>query len=114
MKILQIVILILSILLILSTGFNIYAEFYELGWVRYISWVSVASNLASSMELLIGVFRNLRKNYYKNSLVFLYIGDFLSLVVFIIYIIYHILNYAKIINIVSFNSDCSYFHEAIR
>ena len=100
MNSLQIAILVLAILLILSTGFNIYAELPFSGWGIIISYVGNGINVVTSITLLIGVFRNLGKSFYKIPLIFLYVGDIISLFVFIVFIVIYILNYPKIINMV--------------
>ena len=96
----QIAILVLSIVLLVGQILNIIVDISFTGWAIFISWFCTGLNIGTSITLLVAAVRNNGYLYYRNSLIFLYISDILSLVVFIIFIIHGLLNWAKIVNII--------------
>ena len=100
MKALEIANLVLAILLIGATGYNIYVDVNFYGWVIYLSWVSSILNLMISIWILIIVIRKLSKQYYIIPFRLLCSSDFFSVFVFVMFMIYSLVNYAKIISIV--------------
>ena len=93
----QIGILILSIVQILATGFSIYVNCYFIGFAVYISWLSDLLSLAASVMFIIAIFRNLGKRFHFIALIFLYVCEGLSLLVFILFRINYYINYSKIV-----------------
>lgn len=96
----QTTILIFAILLLIGQILNIIVDIGFYGWAIVISWLTTGLNIGTSITLLVSAVRNSPYPFFRNSLIFLYISDFLSLFVFIIFIINHLINWAKIVNII--------------
>ncbi len=103
MNILQILLLVLSLLLIVGTGFNFYLVISNM-WASFWTSFEMSINLVTSIGIIIGVIRNLGKSYYECPLISLYLTDILSLITFIAFLVNDLFNYVKLINIVIITS----------
>ena len=95
----QIAILVFSIILLLVTVVNIVFDFFFVGWVLIISWVNNILCLTTGIMSICALCRHLGIKFYKTCLIFLYICDFLSLLLFILFFISGYFNFTKILYI---------------
>ena len=96
---LQIAILVLTIFLILATGFNMFFDSYFVGWAVYISWFGNGLNIMISILLLVLVIRKLGKRYYTTPLILLYLSELICVLVFILFFTSSLFHYSKLIDI---------------
>ena len=98
----QIAILVFSIILLVATIVNLVFDIFYEGWAMYISWFDNALCLATGIMFICALRLHLRKNFYKISLIFLYISDIIAIAVFILCFFFHnFINYSKIATIVT-------------
>ena len=114
MRPLQIVILVLAVLLIFATGFNVYVDTFFKGWAIYISWLGSGLTITISIILLVLVIRNLGKKHYIAPLIMLYLSEIIYVFVFVMFIINNLVNYPKIIAIGIISSLIVIVHRIMR
>ena len=95
----QIPIIILSILLIISCILNIIVDLAFIGWAIYWSWVCTIANLIIAIIFLVGICKQFQSKTYNRLLGELIFTDISRLFIFIIFLIYGWINWAKIIDI---------------
>jgi len=95
----EILALIFAILLCLSTIPNILTDIAILLWSTYLAWLVTVANLAVSIIVMVGSCRPLSANVYKTCMILLIIADVISLLDMIVFLIYYLFLWAKLVNI---------------
>ncbi len=95
---LEIAMIILASFTLVGQILNIIVDINWVGWVMAFSWIATIINIAISILLIVAAATRMSKTSFIVSLVFYYISDFFTLLVFIIFILSNLLNWAKLVN----------------
>ncbi len=95
---LQLAMIILAAFVLAGQILNIIFDISWVGWVMAFSWIATGINLGISITLIIAVAKGMSAMSFKVSLIFYYISDVFTLFVFIMFIVSHLFNWAKLIN----------------